>query len=344
MATINLNLNERIIVEGADVIDSTAEDNSVRITPSANKSASTSAGGALNINNTNSTGAGMVIYTNMGTAAAGRAFVVRVDNTGNPQQGMFLQYKGTNHGLAIDHQGSGAASLALTVTSTNTADTTAGFTGSQTGRAVLKVTHNYPGTSDANAAAITVNLAGSATAAQGLFMDAPDGTGTSGKLLNIRNVGSEKLVLTGAGDLQLNGVSMRSFYHRERSGVSVVSLANGTFVDVPWLTDVSEGSDIAYVSSTEVEIQADGVYRLTGNCGFAAASGGSRIVSFILDSVNAIASQRTLSVSGSYSTNLTITRVMSLSNGDNLKMVLYQDSGSTINSIDHMSFTVERIG
>lgn len=120
----------------------------------------------------------------------------------------------------------GAADLArgyfggLDVVSTDTTRTTVGVRGTEAGLGTLKVSHDpsAPGATDPNAAVLslrqdgTVNADGttSPTAAQGIFLDAPQGS--TGKALNFRQKGVEYLVLippdpvTGApARLLLNG-------------------------------------------------------------------------------------------------------------------------------------------
>jgi hypothetical protein len=83
----------------------------------------------------------------------------------------------------------GKNNAALNVVSRNTAFSAAEVSGHETGHGTLKLAHVNPGpssTSDANAAAISVDLqAGDAggTAAQGLFLKSTSG-GTSGKIIN----------------------------------------------------------------------------------------------------------------------------------------------------------------
>ena len=83
----------------------------------------------------------------------------------------------------------GINNAALNVVSANTAFSAMEVSGHEIGHGTLKVSHVNPGpgaTSDANAAAISVDLqAGSAgeTAAQGIFLKSTTG-GTTGKIIN----------------------------------------------------------------------------------------------------------------------------------------------------------------
>jgi len=91
-----------------------------------------------------------------------------------------------NFHLATD---GGTNNAALNVVSQNTAFSAAEITGHETGHGTLKISHVNGGpaaTSDANAAAISIDLqAGTApgTAAQGIFLKSTTG-GTTGKIIN----------------------------------------------------------------------------------------------------------------------------------------------------------------
>lgn len=96
----------------------------------------------------------------------------------------------------------GAADLArgyfggLDVVSTDTTRTTVGVRGHEAGLGTLKVSHDPSavGASDPNAAVVSLRADGAGTAAQGIYLDYPDG-GT-GKALNFRQKGVEYLTLT----------------------------------------------------------------------------------------------------------------------------------------------------
>ena len=109
--------------------------------------------------------------------------------------------RGNGDGLLINQASSANGSNGLTVASTNQTDTAAGISGYEQGRGTLRVTHNYPGVADANASALSISVLGAGTAAQGIFLDAPNGT--TGKLLNIRNGGAEKFTLYSDGRIDL---------------------------------------------------------------------------------------------------------------------------------------------
>lgn len=165
-------------------IPSTAQ---LRITPTTNSSASSSVGGALNINNTANTGAGVVIYSDQ-AAPAGHLLVVRADNAAFNQNGIFAQYDGTGHNVNISHAGTGSNSSALNIGSTNPDHSSVGIGGVETAKGTVKITHTGTGT-DASASAVSIDLAGSGTASQGIFITATGG-GTIGNLLEVRNGGT----------------------------------------------------------------------------------------------------------------------------------------------------------
>lgn len=173
----------------------------LRITPTGNASASTSVGGALNVTNTSSTGAGAVIYSAQ-AAPAGHLLVVRADNAAFNQNGVFAQYVGTGHNVNISHAGTGASSSALNVGSTNADHSAVGVSGVETAKGTVKITHTGTG-SDASASAISIDLAGTGTASQGIFITGTGG-GTTGNLIEARNGGTGPVFrVTSAGQIHL---------------------------------------------------------------------------------------------------------------------------------------------
>lgn len=91
---------------------------------------------------------------------------------------------------------------------TDPSRTNLGVKGNEASVGTAKITHVRPvGVNDANASAVSLSLEGAGTAAQGIFLNAP--SGTSGKLLNLRNAGVEILTLqrnaSGVWELRLKG-------------------------------------------------------------------------------------------------------------------------------------------
>jgi hypothetical protein len=186
-----------------------AGDPALKLRPSGPVAPSTSAGGALNLDNSASKGAGAVIYSSQGADALGRLLVVNQDNPANPQNAVRIQNTGTATTVSILHDPAGGAgdssAEALDIVSTNPLDTTLGVRGREEGRGTVKITHEKPARPDANAAALSIALTGAGTAAQGIFIGNDAGNPTTGPLLNIRNGGpsAKRLVLTADGKLQL---------------------------------------------------------------------------------------------------------------------------------------------
>lgn len=186
------------------ITDATGNNNSLKINPQVNKSASTSVGGAILIDNSSSTGAGMVIYSTQ-AAPVGRLLALRVNNSSFNQAAMSVDYIGNGHAATINHTGTGSTALAFSIVSTNVDDTALGVTGSPYARGTIKVTHNYPGSADANASLISGLInGGGTTACQGFFIDVAGGS-TTGKLINFRQNGVEKFVVDPNGNIQISG-------------------------------------------------------------------------------------------------------------------------------------------
>ena len=85
--------------------------------PATTFSTSTSTGGVVNIDNSASTGAGQVIYSNAGADAAGRLLNVRADNTRFPAAAVHVDYNGAGNAVEIVNSGTGSPSVALNVVS-----------------------------------------------------------------------------------------------------------------------------------------------------------------------------------------------------------------------------------
>ena len=190
-----------------------AGDAALELVPSGPVPTSVSVGGALNLDNTASTGAGAVLYSNQGAGALGRLLVVNQANPANPMAAVRIQNAGIAHTVSIFHDPAGGAgdstAEALDVVSTNPLDTTVGVKGQEETKGTVKITHVKPAGVDTNASALSIALLGAATASQGIFIGNDSGNPTTGALLHIRNggPGSERLVLTADGlvDLPVQG-------------------------------------------------------------------------------------------------------------------------------------------
>lgn len=228
----------------------------LQIQPSGAVPASTSTGGAININNTSSTGAGMVIYSNQGAGASGRLLAVRVDNAAFPTQPVYIENHGNSHAMSINHQanagdGKPTNGNALAITSTNPNDTTLGVSGSESGRGTIKVTHRKPnGVVDTNASAISINMsrdnAGETSDAQGIFMDSDHAF--TGGLMNLRVNGVQKFSVTNGGRLTVvDGVTTK--------------LKAGTPVDGDFAATPADGTIVADSTGSKIWVRLGGVWK-----------------------------------------------------------------------------------
>jgi hypothetical protein len=157
----------------------------------------------------------------------------------------------TTHAVTIRQAGTGGSGTgsALNVTSDNEGFTALQLSGIETDRGTLKITHRYPGVSDASAAALSIDCQGGpTTSAQGIFVTATDGA-TNGSLLTLRNNSRDDFVVKGTG----------------RVGIGVVTGATPRgVVDVVQPDDTSKGlylrgnSDSA-LSLLEARSSADAV-------------------------------------------------------------------------------------
>lgn len=172
--------------------------NLILVDPNKTASISTSVGGAVLLENTGNTGAGLVIYSNAG-ASTGRLMNIRADNASFDQPALHIDHDGTANAFEIAHSGQDASALAFNVTSTNLLDSVFGISGLPSAKGVGKITHSGTG-NDSSASVLSLELSGAGTSAQGLFLDATDSGGTKGKLLNIRNAGVEYMVLYSTPD------------------------------------------------------------------------------------------------------------------------------------------------
>jgi len=225
---------------------------SLLVTPTGVTSASTSAGGAIRLDNSSNTGAGFILYSNAG-ASTGRLMNIRANNTLFNQAAFHVDYAGTANAFEISSTATTASSQALNVVSTNPLNTTVGINGAELNRGTLKVVHTGTGT-DATASAISIDLAGTGTASQGIFLDATNG-GTTGDLLKIRNNALNRLVLTAAGNLTLAGTVTATNFSGNNTGdqnlapyalsSSLATVATtGSYNDLLSKPDLSALSDI----------------------------------------------------------------------------------------------------
>jgi hypothetical protein len=125
-----------------------------------------------------------------------------VDNPAFSPAGLHVDYAGSGNPVEVVSTSANPASVALTVTSAASGATALGVRAPTTGKGVVKITHTGM-SGDANGSALSLLLTGADSAAQGIFLDAPDTT--SGRLLNLRNGGVPRLILSAAGVLYASG-------------------------------------------------------------------------------------------------------------------------------------------
>lgn len=218
----------QVINENNHVVVNMVKNGTLYIEPQVELSSSTSVGGALRVDNTRNKGAGAVLYTNAGAGARGRLMVLRCDHGLFDQDCLHVSYDGKNSGISVLSTNGPAMTLASTTTvprnhvlglllnadvddtsalnvnSLNTRHSAVQVTGNEKERGTVKIAHVKPnGMDDTNATALSIDLQGAGTAAQGIFVESTGGT--TGKLLNIRNQGDEKMVLKADGTLQVKG-------------------------------------------------------------------------------------------------------------------------------------------
>jgi len=179
-------------------ITSTATSNSLVIDHNGDSGSSTSTGGAVLIENTGNVGAGLIVYSNQDGTASGRLVNIRANNAAFDQAALHVDYAGVANGVEISSTSTDSSSQALNVVSTNPNDTTLGVNGQELSKGTVKIVHTGTGT-DSSASALSIDLQGSGTASQGIFVDATGG-GTTGALMKLRNNSVEKFVIDSNGN------------------------------------------------------------------------------------------------------------------------------------------------
>ena len=110
-----------------------------------------------------------------------------------------ISSQSSQHALnVVQHQTSGENITALNISSLDVDSSTIWVTGHENDKGTLKISHVYPNVSDANAAAISIDLQGASSACQGIFMDSD---GSTGKMAQWRNNGVNKFVVESDGDV-----------------------------------------------------------------------------------------------------------------------------------------------
>ena len=143
------------------------------IDQNANTSASTSVGGAVLLDNSGNAGAGLVVYSTQGASGTGHLIASRVNNANFPQSAIYATSNGASHTINIQYAGTDSSSAAASFVSSNVNFTALQVTGEEAGHGTIKVAHvrHNSTTNDQNAAALSIDLQGEGTSAQGIFID-----------------------------------------------------------------------------------------------------------------------------------------------------------------------------
>ncbi len=139
----------------------------------------------------------------------------------------------TNHAATVYQAGTAGSGAALNVISDNPGTSAMYLSGTETGRGTLKITHRgYADGSDANAAALSIDLRTDGTAAQGIFLTATNGA-TKGNLIVLRNNdGLDDFVVKGTGRIGVGidrAATPRAQVHIvQRTGAPAALLVEGS--------------------------------------------------------------------------------------------------------------------
>ncbi|HGO0192917.1 TPA: hyaluronidase HylP [Streptococcus pyogenes] len=188
----------------------------LKFKPAATVAYSSSTGGAVNIDLSSSRGAGVVVYSNNDTSD-GPLMILRSDKDTFDQSAQFVDYSGKTNAVNIVMRQPSAPnfSSALNITSANEGGSAMQIRGVEKALGTLKITHENPNVEakyDENAAALSIDIVkkqkgGKGTAAQGIYINST--SGTTGKLLRIRNLNDDKFYVKPDG----------GFYAKETSQI-----------------------------------------------------------------------------------------------------------------------------
>ncbi|ANC23593.1 TPA: hyaluronidase HylP [Streptococcus pyogenes] len=189
----------------------------LKFKPAATVAYSSSTGGAVNIDLSSSRGAGVVVYSDNDTSD-GPLMSLRTGKETFNQSALFVDYKGTTNAvnIAMRQPTTPNFSSALNITSGNENGSAMQIRGVEKALGTLKITHENPSIKadyDKNAAALSIDIVkkqesgGKGTAAQGIYINST--SGTTGKLLRIRNLNDDKFYVKPDG----------GFYAKETSQI-----------------------------------------------------------------------------------------------------------------------------
>lgn len=186
----------------------------LEIEPGGDAGELSSSGGALYLNNTRNEGSGINIFSDAGAEADGHLLNIKANNAAFTKGSIYVDHKGTGNAVNVTHNGSTSTGNAVSITNNNTQDSALGVIGYETGRGTVKITHNGTGT-DANASGLSIDLQGSGTHAQGLYVDSTAATGTQGNLLRLRNQTVDRFVVNSLGSLTIGTTGTDTFISKK---------------------------------------------------------------------------------------------------------------------------------
>ncbi|VHE66314.1 hyaluronoglucosaminidase [Streptococcus pyogenes] len=188
----------------------------LKFKPAATVAYSSSTGGAVNIDLSSSRGAGVVVYSNNDTSD-GPLMSLRTGKETFNKSALFVDYSGKTNAvnIAMRQPSTPNFSSALNITSGNENGSAMQLRGSERALGTLKITHENPSLEanyDKDAAALSIDIVkkqkgGKGTAAQGIYINST--SGTTGKLLRIRNLNDDKFYVKPDG----------GFYAKETSQI-----------------------------------------------------------------------------------------------------------------------------
>ncbi|HEP2086038.1 TPA: hyaluronidase HylP [Streptococcus pyogenes] len=187
----------------------------LKFKPAATVAYSSSTGGAVNIDLSSSRGAGVVVYSNNDTSD-GPLMSLRTGKETFNKSALFVDYSGKTNAvnIAMRQPSTPNFSSALNITSGNENGSAMQLRGSERALGTLKITHENPSLEanyDKDAAALSIDIVkktnGAGTAAQGIYINST--SGTTGKLLRIRNLSDDKFYVKSDG----------GFYAKETSQI-----------------------------------------------------------------------------------------------------------------------------
>ncbi len=216
------------------------------LVPSGVTSGSPTGGGTLLVNQGTNPGSALNVNSSAGSGALGRLVNITASSSLFDKPAMHVDYAGTSNAVEVSSTGTGTTGNALNVVSTNNNDSAVGVNGTEISRGTVKIVHNYPGQSDANASALSLRANGVGTAAQGIFFDSENG-GTTGNLMKFRNAGVDKFILGPNGSLYTSqNIQIGSTTADTGSGVGVIGFKQASTIPT---TNPAAGGAILYADA-----------------------------------------------------------------------------------------------